>query len=44
MTRLDTGTSTKILAAVGDAIDNLGGSFTMHYDTLAVVATRAGPS
>ena len=29
-----------LLAALGDAIDDLGGSFEMHYTTLAVVATR----
>jgi len=29
-----------LLAALGDAIDELGGGFEMHYTTLAVTATR----
>lgn len=34
----------EILAAVGDAIDSLGGRFTMHYTTLATTAERAAAS
>ncbi|KAF4408505.1 class I SAM-dependent methyltransferase [Streptomyces lycii] len=33
-----------ILDAVGDAVDSLGGRFTMNYTTLAVTAVRAGAS
>jgi SAM-dependent methyltransferase len=33
-----------ILDAVGDAIDSLGGRFTMRYTTLATTAARAGTS
>lgn len=33
-----------ILDAVGDAIDSLGGRFTMRYTTLATTAARAGAS
>jgi SAM-dependent methyltransferase len=33
---------TEILAAVGHAIDSLGGGFTMPYTTLATAALRAG--
>jgi hypothetical protein len=29
-----------VLAATGAAIDELGGSFTMPYSTVAVTATR----
>jgi SAM-dependent methyltransferase len=32
----------EVLDAVGDAIDSLGGSFTMDYTTLAATASRAG--
>lgn len=32
----------EVAAAVGDAIDALGGSFTMRYATLVVIARRAG--
>jgi SAM-dependent methyltransferase len=32
-----------ILDAVGDAIDSLGGRFTMNYTTLAATAVRLGP-
>ncbi|WP_433191774.1 class I SAM-dependent methyltransferase [Nocardia sp. CA-107356] len=34
----------EILDAVGNAIDSLGGSFTMDYTTLAATAARAGTS
>lgn len=34
----------EILEAVGNAIDSLGGSFTMDYTTLATTAARAGTS
>jgi hypothetical protein len=32
----------EILAGVGTAVDAAGGSFTMHYTTVAVSATRTG--
>ena len=32
--------SNALLGALGDAIDELGGSFAMHYTTVAVTATR----
>jgi len=32
----------ELLAGIGAAIDAVGGSFTMHYTTLAVTAARAG--
>lgn len=32
---------TAVLAAVGEAIDKMGGRFTMHYVTLATVAARS---
>ncbi|MEU6717929.1 class I SAM-dependent methyltransferase [Nonomuraea sp. NPDC046802] len=41
LTRLRSDQLTEILAAVGDAIDALGGRFTMHYTTLATTAVRA---
>ncbi|MGB6457796.1 MAG: class I SAM-dependent methyltransferase [Streptosporangiaceae bacterium] len=31
-----------VLACVGTAIDAMGGSFTMHYTTVAITATRDG--
>ncbi|WP_033351265.1 class I SAM-dependent methyltransferase [Kitasatospora aureofaciens] len=40
LTRLHPDQLTEILAAVGHAIDTLGGRFTMHYTTLATTATR----
>jgi SAM-dependent methyltransferase len=40
LTRLEPDRLAEILAATGDAIDSLGGSFTMDYITLALVATR----
>ncbi|MGW2955981.1 class I SAM-dependent methyltransferase [Streptomyces eurythermus] len=42
LTRLDSGRLAEILGAVGNAIDALGGSFTMHYTTLATTAVRTG--
>jgi hypothetical protein len=30
-----------LLTGIGAAIDAVGGSFTMHYTTVAVVAVRA---
>lgn len=41
LTRLTAEQLDAILAAVGRAIDGLGGSFTMQYTTLAVAAVRA---
>ncbi len=35
---------TEVLAAVGAEIDRMGGSFTMSYATIAVVAARKGAS
>ena len=32
----------EVLAGVGAAIDAVGGSFTMHYTTVAVTAARTG--
>ncbi|CCH76601.1 conserved hypothetical protein [Nostocoides japonicum T1-X7] len=40
LTRLDPERLAEILDAVGAAIDDLGGSFTMRYTTLAVTAAR----
>ncbi|MFK4085320.1 class I SAM-dependent methyltransferase [Kribbella sp. NPDC020789] len=40
LTRLAPAPLAEILAAVGDAIDALGGTFTMHYTTLATTATH----
>ncbi|MFC5721033.1 class I SAM-dependent methyltransferase [Streptomyces gamaensis] len=42
LTRLRPDQLTRILGAVGHAIDALGGRFTMHYTTLATTAVRAG--
>lgn len=42
LTRLRPDQLAEILGAVGDAIDALGGRFTMHYTTLATTAVRAG--
>jgi len=33
---------TELLAGIGAAIDAVGGSFTMHYLTVAVTAARTG--
>lgn len=41
LTRLQPDQLTEILAAVGQAIDSVGGSFTMQYATLATTALRA---
>jgi hypothetical protein len=42
LTRLGPEQLAEILGAVGQAIDALGGRFTMHYTTLATTAVRAG--
>lgn len=42
LTRLTPGQLAEILGEVGRAVDALGGSFTMPYTTLAVIAARAG--
>lgn len=42
LTRLRPDQLTGILNAVGDAIDSLGGRFTMNYTTLATTAVRTG--
>lgn len=34
----------QLLAAIGAAIDAVGGGFTMHFTTVAVTATRTGAS
>lgn len=44
LTRLRPDQLAEILDAVGNAIDSLGGSFTMDYTTLAATAARAGNS
>jgi len=44
LTQLPADTKAEILAVVGDAIDTFGGSFTMHYTTLATTALRLGTS
>ncbi|MFD0822518.1 class I SAM-dependent methyltransferase [Micromonospora zhanjiangensis] len=44
LTRVPPDALREVLAAVGTAIDALGGAFTMPYTTVAVVARRAGPS
>ncbi|MGY1871213.1 class I SAM-dependent methyltransferase [Nocardia gipuzkoensis] len=44
LTRLRPDQLAEILDAVGNAIDSLGGSFTMDYTTLAATAARAGTS
>jgi SAM-dependent methyltransferase len=40
LTQLRADQLTEILQAVGSAVDSLGGSFTMHYTTLATTAVR----
>lgn len=42
LTRLRSDQLAEVLGAVGDAIDALGGRFTMRYTTLATTAVRAG--
>lgn len=42
LTRLRPDQLTAVLDAVGDAIDSLGGRFTMTYTTLATTAVRTG--
>lgn len=44
LTRLAPDRTAEILAAVGAAVDALGGRFTMRYTTLAVTAVRTGAS
>ncbi|OUC91664.1 class I SAM-dependent methyltransferase [Streptosporangium minutum] len=44
LTRLRPDRLAEVLDAVGDAIDSLGGSFTMNYTTLAATAVRADAS
>jgi SAM-dependent methyltransferase len=44
LTQLRPGQLAEVLGAVGDAIDSLGGRFTMAYTTLAVTAVRARTS
>jgi SAM-dependent methyltransferase len=44
LTQLRPDQLTEILDAVGDAIDSLGGRFTMQYTTLATTSVRAGTS
>jgi hypothetical protein len=34
----------ELLASIGAALDAVGGSFTMHYATVAVTAARTGAS
>lgn len=41
--RLPAATLEQLLARVGDAIDALGGSFTMRYDAVVVTAARQEP-
>ncbi|MFD5627650.1 class I SAM-dependent methyltransferase [Streptomyces sp. NPDC127072] len=42
LTQLHADQVAEVLAEVGDAIDSLGGRFTMNYTTLAATAVRAG--
>lgn len=42
LTQLRPGQRAEVLHAVGDAIDSLGGRFTMNYTTLAATAVRVG--
>lgn len=42
LTRLPADKLAEVLAAVGAAVDEIGGRFTMPYTTLAAVAARAG--
>ncbi|MGW7208521.1 class I SAM-dependent methyltransferase [Streptomyces sp. NPDC054837] len=44
LTQLPPGQLADVLNAVGDAIDSLGGRFTMNYTTLATTAVRAATS
>ncbi|MEV7891943.1 class I SAM-dependent methyltransferase [Streptomyces sp. NPDC002817] len=44
LTQLPPGQLAEVLIAVGDAIDSLGGGFTMNYTTLATTAVRAAAS
>jgi hypothetical protein len=42
LTRLPPNRLAEVLAGIGTAIDTVGGSFTMHYTTVAVTAARTG--
>jgi len=42
VSQLAPGTLQKLLAAIGVAVDELGGNFTMGYATVAVTALRIG--
>ena len=42
LTRLSPDRVAEVLAGVGAAVDAAGGSFTMHYTTVAVTAERTG--
>lgn len=44
VSQLPPATLQEILAGIGAAIDALGGSFTMHYTTVAVTAARTSAS
>ncbi|WP_409240087.1 class I SAM-dependent methyltransferase [Streptomyces sp. PA5.6] len=44
LTRLPAEARSEVLAAVGAAVDTLGGSFTMRYTTVALTARTAGAS
>jgi SAM-dependent methyltransferase len=43
LTQLPSDKLAEVLAGVGAAIDAMGGSFTMHYTTVAVTAARTSP-
>ena len=42
LTRLPPDKLAEVLEGTGTAIDEMGGSFTMHYATVAVTAARTG--
>jgi SAM-dependent methyltransferase len=44
VTQLSPDKLAEVLAAVGAAVDQMGGSFTMPYATVAVTAARSGPT
>ncbi|MEU8955275.1 class I SAM-dependent methyltransferase [Streptomyces sp. NPDC048518] len=44
LTRLPAEAQSHVMAAVGTAVDAMGGSFTMRYVTVAVAAVRTGES
>ena len=41
MNRIPAGKLARLLSGLGEAIDAVGGSFTMHYTTVAVAASRS---